>query len=136
MGRAVVEHSGQALATLQHSLRGLLEAEGILGGVLCSDDGLALASALKLGLDEESLAAAGARIGQLSRSQLGEEELEVGVLDASRLRLVVTPTPLGYLVLAADPARPIGPAVEVARQLAAAIEQTAEGGAASAALGP
>jgi predicted regulator of Ras-like GTPase activity (Roadblock/LC7/MglB family) len=121
----MAEQTGHALLTLQDSLRPLLESDGILGGVLCDEDGLPLASALRPGLDEESLAAAGARVGQLSRRQLGDEDLEAGVLDASRLRLVVRPVSLGYLVLAADPAAAIGPAVEVAKQLADAIEQTA-----------
>jgi predicted regulator of Ras-like GTPase activity (Roadblock/LC7/MglB family) len=121
----MAEQTGHALLTLQNSLRPLLEADGILGGVLCTEDGLPLASALRPGLDEESLAAAGARIGQLSRDQFGDEDLEAGVLDASRLRLVVRPVSLGYLVLAADPAAAIGPAVELAKQLAAAIDRTA-----------
>jgi len=122
----MAEQTGHAVSALQESLRPLLEADGILGGMLCTEDGLPLSSALTPGLDEESLAAAGARIGQLSRHQLGDEDLEAGVLDASRLRLVVAPVSLGYLVLAADPAAPIGPAVELAKQLAAVIEQTAE----------
>jgi predicted regulator of Ras-like GTPase activity (Roadblock/LC7/MglB family) len=132
----MAEQTGHALLTLQNSLRPLLEADGILGGVLCTEDGLPLASALTPGLDEESLAAAGARVGQLSRHQLGDENLEAGVLDASRLRLVVRPVSLGYLVLAADPSAPIGPAVELAKQLAAAIEQTAAEAAVSDALRP
>jgi hypothetical protein len=40
---------------------------------------------------------------------------------------VVTPVSLGYLLLAADPAAAVGPAVELAKQVAAAIERTEAG---------
>jgi predicted regulator of Ras-like GTPase activity (Roadblock/LC7/MglB family) len=132
----MAEHGAHPLVTLQDALRPLLEVEGVLGGVICTEDGLSLASALKPGLDEESLAAAGARLGQLSRNQLAGEDLEAAVLDASRLRLVVTPVSLGYLVLAADPAAASGPAVELAKQTAAAIAQTAAGAGMSEAFRP
>ena len=111
--------------TLGEALRPLLETAGVLGGVLATPDGLPMAAALKEGLDEEGIAATGARLGQLARAGMGEEALEMMVLEATRLRLVVRPVSLGYLVVVAEPNSGIEMALAAARQLELDLDETA-----------
>jgi predicted regulator of Ras-like GTPase activity (Roadblock/LC7/MglB family) len=119
----MAEHPNGARPTLREALQPLLEIDGVLGGVLCSADGLSLAAALKDGLDEEGLAAAGARIGQLADRCLGADALEVAVADATRLMIVVRPVSLGYLTLVADPVGEMEAAIAAAQQVGAALDE-------------
>jgi predicted regulator of Ras-like GTPase activity (Roadblock/LC7/MglB family) len=121
----VFERSAGTTPTLREALRPLLEVEGVLGGVLCSADGLPLAAALKDGLDEDGLAAAGARLGQLAGGCLGDDGLEIAVIDASRLMIVVRPVSLGYLTLAANPLGEMEAAIAAAKQAGATLEEIA-----------
>jgi predicted regulator of Ras-like GTPase activity (Roadblock/LC7/MglB family) len=130
----MTEHPPGPTVTLQEALRPLLETAGVLGGVLCTADGLPMAAALKDGLDEEGLAAAGARLGQLAWARLRGDKLDVAVLDATRLRLVVRAVSLGYLTLVADPAGNIEPALAAARQVGEALDEAATALAASGAV--
>ncbi|MFB3882136.1 MAG: hypothetical protein ACE149_12790 [Armatimonadota bacterium] len=116
---------------LEESLRPLLEAPAVLGGLLSADDGILMAAALRDGLDRESLAAAGARLGQLSQARLEGEQLDAAVLDGTRLRLVVCPVSLGYLTVLADPAGEIEPVLAAAREAKMTLERTIAGTAAS-----
>lgn len=119
---ARVQDAGSAL---EEALRPLLEMPGILGGLISATDGLLVAAVVREGLDEESLAAAGARLGQLASARLAYDVLDVAVLDATRLRLIVHPTALGYLTVVADPAGQIEPAVAAARQVGKVLQETA-----------
>lgn len=117
---------GGITPTLQQLLRHLLETDGVVGGVLCSLDGLPLAAALGGNLDEEGLAAAGARLGQMASGCLGSDGLELAVMDATRLMIVVQPVALGYLVVAAEPAGKIESAMAAARRVGSALDQAAQ----------
>jgi predicted regulator of Ras-like GTPase activity (Roadblock/LC7/MglB family) len=120
----MAERIHDAGSALEEALRPLLEMPGILGGLISATDGLLMAAVVKEGLDQESLAAAGARLGQLAAARLSYDDLDVAVLDATRLRLVVHPTALGYLTVVADPAGQIEPALAAARQVGKVLEET------------
>lgn len=121
----MAERVQDAGSALEEALRPLLEMPGILGGLISATDGLLMAAVVKEGLDQESLAAAGARLGQLASARLAYDVLDVAVLDATRLRLIVHPTALGYLTVVADPVGQIEPAVAAARQVGKVLQETA-----------
>ncbi len=110
------EVAGVGVPGLDERLSALLETGGVLGALVCTEDGLPLAAELRAGPDAEALAAAGSILGQLGRAALvGSGELEIAVLDASRLRLVVRPVQLGYLLLIVAPGAKMQPALQAAR---------------------
>jgi len=121
----MAERVQDAGSALEEAILPLLEMPGILGGLISATDGLLVAAVVREGLDEESLAAAGARLGQLASARLAYDVLDVAVLDATRLRLIVHPTALGYLTVVADPAGQIEPAVAAARQVGKVLQETA-----------
>ena len=84
----------------------LVEADGVLGGLVATRDGLPLAMHLGTTQDGEALAAAAAGIGQLAKDvlrRLDRGEMELGVIDTSRFRLVIRPLSVGFLLVLAEP---------------------------------
>jgi predicted regulator of Ras-like GTPase activity (Roadblock/LC7/MglB family) len=88
------------------SLRSLLELPGVLAGMIATEEGLPLAARLRSALDEDALAAAAAVLGQLGTKALdgmGNGNLGLVVLDASKFRFMVQPLAAGYLMLVTEP---------------------------------
>jgi len=121
----------------------LVATPGVCGGVVATDDGLPLAVRLQAGHDREALSAAAAVLGRLAAmviATLDRGELELGVLEGEKLRLMVRPLSLGFLLVLTEPeanlgliAREIARAAEALEQAAAAVGadwMAAQGGAA------
>jgi predicted regulator of Ras-like GTPase activity (Roadblock/LC7/MglB family) len=121
----------------------LTATPGVCGGVVATDDGLPLAVRLQAGHDREALSAAAAVLGRLAAmviATLDRGELELGVLEGEKLRLMVRPLSLGFLLVLTEPeanlgliAREIARAAEALEQAAAAVGadwMAAQGGAA------
>jgi predicted regulator of Ras-like GTPase activity (Roadblock/LC7/MglB family) len=101
-------------------LESLSRLPGIEGGVVATDDGLPLATRFSSRLDGETLAAAAAAMGQSTRNVLRGitwGELGMAVLEGSRMKFLVCPLSVGYLLALAKPdadLRAITPQVSVA----------------------
>lgn len=103
------------------SLRSLLELPGVLAGMIATEEGLPLAARLRSALDEDALAAAAAVLGQLGAKALdgmGNGDLGLLVLDASKFRFMVQPLAVGYLMLVTEPDAEPDP---VAAEMTAAV---------------
>jgi predicted regulator of Ras-like GTPase activity (Roadblock/LC7/MglB family) len=105
------------------SLRSLLELPGVLAGMIATEEGLPLAARLRSALDEDALAAAAAVLGQLGAKALdgmGNGDLGLLVLDASKFRFMVQPLAVGYLMLVTEPDAEAEP---VAAEMTAAVTE-------------
>ena len=107
------------------TLDALMDIPGVLAGMVATDEGLPLAARLRTELDEESLAAAAAVLGQLGTRTLkdtGHGDLEVVVLDASKFRFVVRPVALGYLMVVTEPCAEADPLLGKMTNAAACLD--------------
>jgi predicted regulator of Ras-like GTPase activity (Roadblock/LC7/MglB family) len=76
-----------------------------------TEEGFPLATKLRGAYDSEALAAAAATIARSSvpvLARLGRGELEVAILEASRLSLLVRRVSPGYLLVVAEPEANLG----------------------------
>ena len=99
---------------LQRTLDALVAADDVLGGVVATEDGLVLATRLPVGLDGEALAAAAAAAGSFAERALAGAnwgDLEIVALEATKLKLIVCPLSVGYLLTVAEPDADLRPLV-------------------------
>jgi predicted regulator of Ras-like GTPase activity (Roadblock/LC7/MglB family) len=109
-------------AQLDRPLRALTATPGVCGSLVATEDGLPMAIRLQAEHDREALAAAAAVIGRLAArtiSAFDRGQLELGVLEAEKLRLMVRPLSIGFLLVLADLDANIG---LIAVEMAAATE--------------
>jgi predicted regulator of Ras-like GTPase activity (Roadblock/LC7/MglB family) len=110
---------------LEEALAVAAAVPGVIGGVLATEEGLLVASRLTEGLDEEALAGAAAALGAVAGETLaglGRGEMDLMVLEVSKMSLVVSPVAVGYLMVVAEPdadAAEIAEAVNRAAELLA-----------------
>lgn len=100
-------------------------ARGVLGGVLATDDGFPLAARLRCAQDEEALAGGAAAMGRLVSSvlaRLGRGELDLAVLDASKLRFLVRRLSVGFFLVVAEPEANVGLIAAEMNRAAATLE--------------
>jgi len=96
---------------LEHPLRALTRTRGVLGAVLATEDGLLLAASLDCEQDAEALAAAAAAMARSSSRALirvGCGELQMAMLEASKLRFLVRGASGAYLLVVAEPHANVG----------------------------
>jgi len=101
----MTEQAGNGNSRVMSALEKLMGMSGVLAGMVATDEGLPLAARLRSGLDEEGIAAAAAVLGQLgskAASQMGARSLDLIVLDTSRLRFMVQPLTVGYLMVVTE----------------------------------
>jgi predicted regulator of Ras-like GTPase activity (Roadblock/LC7/MglB family) len=99
---------------LERALDALAGADSVLGGVVATEDGLVLATHLPPGLDGEALAAAAAAAGSFAERALAGAnwgDLEAVALEATKLKLLVCPLSVGYLLTVAEPDADLRPLV-------------------------
>jgi predicted regulator of Ras-like GTPase activity (Roadblock/LC7/MglB family) len=118
---------GQGPAGFAQALDSLTCLQGVVGGVVATDDGLPLAARVQTGLDGESLAAAAAAMGHYARGALTDAsrgELSVAVLEASRLKLLICPLSLGYLLAITEPEADLTTIMPEVNEAARSLEGT------------
>lgn len=96
---------------LDRALSGLTDAMGVLAGVVAAEDGLPIAVRLRTDQDGDVWSAAAAAMGRIGRKmlrRLDKGDLEVGVFDTNRYRLIVRAVRLGYLLAVCEPEANIG----------------------------
>ena len=96
---------------LDRALSGLTNAMGVLAGVVAAEDGLPIAVRLRTDQDRDVWSAAAAAMGRIGRKvlrRLGKGELEIGVFDTDRYRLLVRAVRLGYLLTVCEPDARLG----------------------------
>ncbi len=84
---------------------------GVLAGVVAAEDGLPIAVRLRTDQDGDVWSAAAAAMGRIGRKmlrRLDKGDLEVGVFDTNRYRLIVRAVRLGYLLAVCEPEANIG----------------------------
>lgn len=119
---------------LDESLEALTGTQGVLGGVVATEDGFLLAARVSRGQDREGLAAAAATMGRVASDtlgRLGRGDLEVATLEASKLTFLVRRVSLGFLLVVADPGADVGAIATEMGRAAASLER-----AAAALVGP
>lgn len=112
------------------TLEALMEIAGVLACMVATEEGLPLVARLRTELDEDGLAAAAAVLGQLgSRALAGMEHAQVQlvVLDASKLRFMVQPVALGYLMVVTEPSAQADPVAEQMNSAAAGLGRASTG---------
>jgi len=117
----MIEQIGTGNSRVTGALEKLMGMPGVLAGMVATDEGLPLAARLRAELDEEGLAAAAAVLGQLgskASSQIGARSLELIVLDTSKLRFMVQPLAIGYLMVVTEPLTEADP---VAAEMTSAV---------------
>jgi len=90
---------------LDEALRVLTATPGVTGGLVATSDGLPLAVRLRPDHDRDGLAAAAASVGRLvskAIAELGRGDFQLAALDTDRLRLIIAPLSLGYLLAVAE----------------------------------
>ena len=116
------EKSGLDLA-----LNGLTGTMGVLAGVVAAEDGLPIAVRLRSDQNGEVWAAAASAMGRIGRkvlARLAKGELEVGVFDTDRYRLLVRPISLGYVLAVCEPEASIGLVATELEAAARALDQS------------
>ena len=96
---------------LDLALNSLTNTTGVLAGVVAAEDGLPIAVRLRSDQNGEVWAAAASAMGRIGRkvlARLAQGELEIGVFDTDRYRLLVRPISLGYLLAVCEPETNIG----------------------------
>jgi predicted regulator of Ras-like GTPase activity (Roadblock/LC7/MglB family) len=96
---------------IDRALSGLTNTMGVLAGVVAAEDGLPIAVRVRTDQDGDVWSAAAAAMGRIGRKvlrRLGKGELEVGVFDTDKYRLLVRAVRLGYLLAVCDPEANIG----------------------------
>ena len=96
---------------LDLALNNLTGTTGVLAGVVAAEDGLPIAVRLRSDQNGEVWAAAASAMGRIGRkvlAKLSKGELQVGVFDTDRYRLLVRPISLGYLLAVCEPETNIG----------------------------
>ncbi len=112
------------------TLDALMEVPGVVATMVATEEGLPLAARLRTELDEDGLAAAAAALGQLgSRALAGSRHARVQlvVLDASKLRFMVQPVALGYLMVVTEPSAKADPVAERMKSAAAGLGRASAG---------
>jgi len=116
------EKSGLDLA-----MNGLTGTMGVLAGVVAAEDGLPIAVRLRSDQNGEVWAAAASAMGRIGRkvlAKLSKGELQVGVFDTDRYRLIVRPISLGYLLAVCEPKASIGVVTMELEAAAKALDQS------------
>ncbi|MFB3882093.1 MAG: hypothetical protein ACE149_12570 [Armatimonadota bacterium] len=113
------EQSVSLMDSLGAALAPLGDSDGVLGGVVCGEDGLSLAAVSRDSVDRDAIAAAGAWLGKLAR----RSGARVVLVDASRLMIIIRPVSLGYLVVAANPAASIEDVLATSLRVSEALNQ-------------
>jgi predicted regulator of Ras-like GTPase activity (Roadblock/LC7/MglB family) len=91
---------------LHGPLEALSEAPGVKGALVATEDGLPLAILIQGTEDSDALAAAAAALGRAARRALegmGRGELELAVIDTSKLQLIICGLSIGILLVIASP---------------------------------
>ncbi len=115
---------------LDDALEALTRTRGVLAAVLATEEGFLLAARLSSEQDGQALAGAAAAIARSSRAallRLGRGELQVAMLEASKLTLLVCEVRRCYLLAVAEPQANVG---LIAMEMNAAVEHLREGAAA------
>jgi len=119
---------------LDSSLAALTSRPGVLGAMVSTDDGLPFLVRLQSHHDQETLAAAGAALGQMTcevLDRLNQGELEMAVLETEEFRFLVRPLSVGFLLVMAESEANVGLLSAEMSKAAAALEK-----AVSAVAGP
>ena len=96
---------------LEGPLDTLTRVRGVLAALAATEDGFPLAARLYGEHDGEALAAAAAAIARSSSAvlaRLGRGELEVAILETSKLTLLVRKVSPGYLLVVVEPGANVG----------------------------
>jgi len=115
---------------LEAPLDSLTRVRGVLGALASTEDGFPLAARLGGEHDREALAAAAATIARSSSAvlaRLGRGELEVAILEASKLSLLVRRVSTGYLLVVAEPEANLGLIVAEMDRASRKLEHAAAG---------
>ena len=83
------------------ALRSLAARPGVLAALMASEDGLPIAVQMGPGHDAEIWSAAASVMGRLAQralTEMGKGDLEVGVIDTDRFRIVLRPLSVGFLL--------------------------------------
>jgi len=116
--------ANSTLADLSRPLEALQRTRGALGALVATHDGLVLAARLESGLDAEAHAAAAAVLGRLAGKTLAainRGELRTMAVQASRLTFLVSPLPIGYLLVLTRPEAELAPTAAEMREAARTI---------------
>jgi predicted regulator of Ras-like GTPase activity (Roadblock/LC7/MglB family) len=116
--------ANSALADLSGPLEALQRTRGALGALVATHDGLVLAARLESGLDAEAHAAAAAVLARLASktlSAINRGQLRTMAVQASRLTLLVSPLPIGYLLVLTRPEAELAPTAAGMRKAARTI---------------
>jgi len=112
--------------SLDSPLETLTSGPGVLGAMVCTDDGLPLLVRLQSHQDREALAAAGAELGEMTcevLDRLKQGELEMAVLETEELRFLVRPFSMGFLLVMAESEANVGLLSVEMSKAAAALEK-------------
>jgi predicted regulator of Ras-like GTPase activity (Roadblock/LC7/MglB family) len=119
-----------AASTQEQELDAILDvltrARGVLGALVATEDGLPLAVRLQSGHDAEALAGAAGQLRKLAKEALqalAGGELELGVIDTSRYRLIVRGLANAVLLVVAEPEANLG---VISRRMSHAAEKVTE----------
>jgi len=118
----------EPLADLERPLEALRGIRGVLGGLVATEDGLTLAARLNGGLDAEAHAAAAAalcRLGGKTLAAMNRGELQMVAVEASKITLVASALPIGYLLVLSEPKAELAPVVAEMRGAARALAKAA-----------
>ncbi len=113
---------------LDESLEALTKAQGVLAGVLATEDGFLLAARVSAGQDRDGLAAAAATMGRVANEmlgRLGRGALEVAALEASKAMFLVRRVSVGFLLVVAEPTADVGVVATEMGRAAALLERAA-----------
>ena len=112
--------------SLDSPLEALTSGPGVLGAMACTDDGLPLLVRLQSHHDRETLAAAGAELGEMTcevLDRLKQGELEMAVLETEEFRFLVRPLSMGFLLVMAESEANVGLLSVEMSKAAAALEK-------------
>jgi len=115
-------------AGLDAALEGLLSTAGVVGAILATSDGLPLAVRLPVRQDRDSLAAGAAALAGLAAQVLSRLErggLDLAIFDADKMRVLVRPLSLGFLLVVGDTEANVGLIAEDMRRAASDLETAA-----------
>ena len=113
---------------LDDPLEALTKAQGVLAGVLATEDGFLLAARVSGGQDRDGLAAAAAAMGGAASEtlgRLGRGALEVATLEASKATFLVRRVSVGFVLVVAEPTADVSVIATEMGRAAAVLERAA-----------